>query len=117
MNFYKVPGRMGMIVTLYLISTNVYNSVDAPRNRGFSYIEVWILGTQFPILLALFEYGYVLYLKKIVKESEDRSQILNLDEKILDLDERIKQLDFATMILSFFSFTAFASFYWIILLM
>ena len=108
---------MGMIVTLYLISTNVYNSVNAPRNRGFSYIEVWIIGTQFPILLALFEYGFVLYLKKIVKESEDGSQTLNMDEKILDLDERIKQLDFATMIISFFSFTAFASFYWIILLM
>ena len=107
---------MGMIVTLYLISTNVYNSVNAPRNRGFSYIEVWIIGTQFPILLALFEYGFVLYLKKIVKESEDGSQTLNMDEKILDLDERIKQLDFATMIISFFSFIAFASFYWIILL-
>merc|ERR1712008_263366 len=58
-----VPGRMGMIVTLYLISANVYNSVDAPKNRGFSYIEIWMLGSQFPILLALFQYGLVLCLK------------------------------------------------------
>ena len=50
---------MGMIVTLYLISENVYNSVEAPRNRGFSYIEIWMLGSQFPILLALFEYGSI----------------------------------------------------------
>ena len=53
-----------MIVTLYLISANVYNAVDAPNERGFSNIEVWMLGAQFPILLALLEYGFVLYLKK-----------------------------------------------------
>ena len=54
-----------MIVTLYLISANVYNSVEAPDGRGISYIEVWMVGTQFPILLALCEYGFVLYLKKV----------------------------------------------------
>ena len=54
-----------MIVTLYLISANVYNSVEAPNGRGFSYIELWMVGTQIPILLALCEYGFVLYLKKV----------------------------------------------------
>ena len=50
--FQKVPGRMGMIVMLYLISTNVYNSVDDPTSKGFSYyIEIWMIGTQIPILL------------------------------------------------------------------
>ena len=42
-----------MIVTLYLISANVYNSVEGPKSRGFSYIEFWMIGTQAPILLAL----------------------------------------------------------------
>ena len=60
---------MGMIVTLYLISANVYNSVEAPGDSGFSYIEIWMVGTQFPILLALFQYGFVLYLKKIDKKA------------------------------------------------
>ena len=55
---------MAMILTLYLISSNVYNAVDAPNGRGFSNIEIWMFGAQFPILLALFEYGFVLYLKK-----------------------------------------------------
>mgnify|MGYP001338888313 CR=1 FL=1 len=54
-----------MIVTLYLIFANVYNAVEAPDDRGFSYIEVWTLGSQVPILLAFCEYGYILYLKKI----------------------------------------------------
>ena len=107
----QVPGRMGMIVTLYLISANVYNAIDAPHNRGFSYIELWMLGSQFPILLALFEYGFVLYLKK----NTDQTQSMEPDNSECNLDKRIKQLDFVSMIVSFFLFGIFASFYWIIL--
>ena len=99
---------MGMIVTLYLISANVYNSVDAPKNRGFSYIEIWMLGSQVPILVALLEYGYVLYLKKVVK-------ISNQDEMKI-FEDKIKKLDLVTMIFSFCSFTMFASIYWIVTL-
>ena len=64
---------MGMIVTLYLISTNVYNSVDAPQDRGFSNIEVWMIGAQFPIILALCQYGFVLYLKKHANKARNQS--------------------------------------------
>ena len=96
---------MRMIVTLYLISANVYNSVDTTENMGFSYVEIWMLGTQFPILLALFEYGFVLYLKKIAKQDEP------------NLDDKIKWLDFITMIISFVYFITFASMYWIILIL
>ena len=88
---------MGMIVTLYLISANVYNSVDAPSTRGFSYIEVWMLGTQFPILLALCEYGLILYWKKMSRKS----------------DETIKFLDFATMTFSLFFTITFVMLYWL----
>ena len=100
---------MGMIVTLYLISANVYSSVEAPKARGFSYIEVWMIGTQFPILLALFEYGLILYWKKMAKNTDDENDI---ESKQL-LDKKIKNLDFATMILSLVSFIMFAIFYWI----
>ena len=62
--YFKVPGRLGLLVTLYLIATNVYNSVKAPAKRGFSYIEIWIIGIQIPILVAIFEYGILLGLKK-----------------------------------------------------
>ena len=125
-------------MTLYLISTNVYNSVEAPNGRGFSYIEIWMVGTQFPILLALCEYGFILCLKKyekkllknpsnkkrkvcstIIKSSSNNplpselneNQMLNLDEPQPDLDERIKKLDFATMIFSLVYFITFVSLY------
>ena len=84
---------MGMIVTLYLISANVYSSVEAPKARGFSYIEVWMIGTQFPILLALFEYGLILYWKKMAKNAGDQAEV----ESKQKLDKKIKRLDFAML--------------------
>ena len=109
---------MGMILTLYLISANVYSSVDAPPTRGFSYIEVWILGTQAPIILALFEYGFVLFLKKIAKKkTTEENQQVNQNDSGPDLDDKIKMLDFTTMIISLVSISTFVSIYWIFLSM
>ena len=71
-----VPGRMGMIVMLLLISSNVYTTVEAPASRGFSSIEVWITGSQIPILFALLEYGFILLFTKYFKE---------IDFKAIDL--------------------------------
>ena len=106
---------MGMIVGLYLISTNVYNSVDGPTSKGFSYyIEIWMIGTQIPILLALVEYGFILYLKKISMKFKDTNEMLELGKPKQNLDEKIKMLDFATMIVSFIYFTTFAVIYWIV---
>ena len=51
-------------MTLDLIATNVYNYVKAPANRGFSYIEIWMIGVQIPILVAIFEYAIILAMKK-----------------------------------------------------
>ena len=53
-----------MMVTLSLISTNSYNSVEAPKDRGISFLEIWMLGTHFPILFAILEYGVILSLEK-----------------------------------------------------
>ena len=49
---------------MYLISTNVYNSVKAPAKRGFSYLEMWILGVQLPIVIGIIEYGIFLAMKR-----------------------------------------------------
>ena len=100
---------MGMIITLYLISANVYSSVEAPKSRGFSYIEIWMIGTQFPILLALCEYGLILYWQKMNKNADNQNEIWSKQK----LDKKIKYLDFATLIFSLVCFIAFATFYWI----
>ena len=95
---------MGMIVTLYLISANVYSSIEAPKARGFSYIEIWMIGTQFPILLAFFQHAIALYWKKIAKKPANQNDTKSKQK----LDEQIKFFDFATMIFSIICFIAFA---------
>ena len=106
-----------MILMLYLISTNVYNSVNAPHERGFSYIEVWMVGAQFPILLAFFEYGYILYLKKTEAKIGEQNQVMNPRDPKPTLDDKIKKLDFVTMTISFIFYVTFASLYWFISLL
>ena len=105
---------MGMVLTLYLISSNTYNSLEAPNARGFSYIEIWVLGTQLPILLALLEYGFILCYKKVNNKTTDVSHLMtfgNFEQE--SIDKRLRMLDFGTMIVCIVYFILFASFYWI----
>ena len=51
---------MGMLVTIFLIVTGIYDSVEAPSSGEFSYIELWYIGIQIPIVFALLEYGIML---------------------------------------------------------
>ena len=79
---------MGLLITLFLILTNVYNSVEAPDGRGFSLIEVWLLGTSFPILAAIMEYAYIMNLQNKMrpmsygKELEDHLGYLKKVDKV-----------------------------------
>ena len=73
---FQVPGRLGLLVTLDLIVTNVYNSVKAPAQRGFSYIEIWMIGVQIPILVGILEYATLLALKKYYNGKEKSAPIM-----------------------------------------
>ena len=114
-----VPGRMGLLITLFLISSNVYGSVNAPINRGFSHIETWVLGVHGIMLLAICEYGFVLcwkfvagikvptnlnktWAKKIPKSATSR----------LTLEEKIKILDLISFFVSVFLYILFNLLYW-----
>ena len=74
-----VPGRMGLLVTLFLIASNVYNSLDAPPGRGFSYVEVWLIGAEGTIFIALLEYGFVLAWQRHASKYMDKE---DMNEKI-----------------------------------
>ena len=103
----QVPGRMGLLITLYLILINTYNSVDAPPKRGFSSIETWFVGTQAPILLAVVEYGMLLAIKKFCNPKD----ITRKGESI-SFRTVIKIIDFFTFISSLMFFAIFNMFYW-----
>jgi hypothetical protein len=72
-----------------------------------------MIGTQIPILLALCEYGFILYLKR--KTPVDENQAMNLEETGENLDDTIRKLDYGTMVFSFIYLVLFVSLYWIIL--
>ena len=75
-----------------------------------------MLGTQLPILIALLEYGYILFLYKFANTSDNKITPMDLKRPNPELDKKIKRLDCFTMTISFFSFITFATIYWIIAL-
>ena len=60
----SIPGRMGMLITLFLIVMNTYISVKAPEPRKVTMADYWFLGNCIPIFMAIFEYGVILSISK-----------------------------------------------------
>ena len=56
----NIPGRLGVLVTLYLTLISLYKSLPIPSNIGFGYIDIWFILIQVPILVAISEYGFIL---------------------------------------------------------
>ena len=91
-----------MLVTLELIAINVYSSVDGPSLRGFSLIELWSFGVQFPILMSIFEYGVILAIKRL---SRNKTSMLPTTEMLqgkgtimyskqrMDMEQLSKKID------------------------
>ena len=98
---------MGLLITLYLIATNVYGSLNAPPSRGFSYVEVWIIGVQCNILLAIMEYLFILCIMRCE---------INLPFG-LSVRKCIKIIDVIFFSLSLAFLIAFNYFYWTSIMM
>ena len=109
------------MITLELITTNTYNSVKAPSGRGFSYIEIWLLGVQIPIILAIVEYGILLTMKRMQKKANGQVKVQVIysgnqtqirEEKILDLDQIGKTMDKWSFLSSISFMIIFIIVYW-----
>ena len=109
------------MITLELITTNTYNSVKAPSGRGFSYIEIWLLGVQIPIILAIVEYGILLTMKRMQKKDNGQVKIQVIhsgnhpqikEKAIWDLDQMGKTMDKWSFISSLFFIIIFIIVYW-----
>ena len=96
----SVPGRMGMLIMLDLIQSNSYIAVKAPPKRGFSTLEIWFVGIQVPILLAIFEYGVLLAMKKFRAKQQE---------------ELFKFIDLCTLCVSIIYLLTFNALYWLVL--
>lgn len=94
-----------MLVSLYLILMNTYNTVDAPSGRGFSHIEVWLLGCQIPIIFAILEYGLILTLQRIFK-----TQI----QSWMKFKDPLKVIDICSWSISSIFMASFVAYYFLI---
>ena len=107
-------------MTLDLIATNVYNSVNAPKNRGFSYIEVWFLGVQIPILVAIFEYGILLTAKRyLLKKNMSSNMVIPMETGLInnfDMNSISKVMDAWTFTICLIFITIFIAIYWLLVL-
>ena len=106
---------MGLLVTLYLISANVYNSVKAPVSRGFSHVEVWNIGIQVPILFAIMEYGFVLAMLKYAKPDDSKVEKFDGPPK-MDLKKLLKTVDLTCFFISLAFIILFNAIFWPVLL-
>ena len=73
---------MAMLLTILLISTTIYGGVQAPPQRGMSYIEIWIVGMQIPTLIAIFETGYALLRYRRQKKFQESVRTMDSNEEI-----------------------------------
>ena len=99
------------MITLDLIAMNTYNSVKAPPGRGFSYIEIWLVGIQIPILLAIAEYGILLTMKRGHQKQTEQTDTEPQKEK-WDLDRIGKTMDKWTFVASISFTIVFNLVYW-----
>ena len=102
-------------MTLNLITSNVYMTINAPRERGFSQIEVWMIGVEGVILLALMEYGFLLALKRYNLSLPKGCKSDQMKKFIHEstIEDKMKMVDSFTFILSILFFVTFNLYYWI----
>ena len=105
----QVPGRIGLLITLCLITINTFNSVDAPSKRGISFIEIWMIGIMVPIILATIEYGTLLFISKY-QEGLANVKLLNDGRDVGKLSQTVDVVTFILLILYQILFCTFFAF-------
>ena len=98
-----VPGRMGMLVVLFLILTNIHGTVKGPSSRGFSYVEVWYVGMFIPIVVAIIEYAAVLAAIKYKTETQYESIVCGKTK----MKRLVAHIDMAFMLFNFLFLACF----------
>ena len=104
---------MGLLVTLFLINVNIYGTIEAPPGRGLSNVEVWMAGMQLIIILAIFEYGFILAIMKIRTLALNYKKLHNFIIK-LEKNQTREHLDLITLWLCGIIFVMFVCSYWLI---
>lgn len=68
-----VPGRMTLLITLFLVLVNIFNNVttNSPKAEGLTAIEIWMLVCILFVFGALIVYAVILYLKQKIRHPKN----------------------------------------------
>ena len=112
-----VPGRMAMLITLFLVLTNIFNMITAnsPNVEGMTAIAAWMLVCIFFVFGALVGYAYLLWKrkksclkhKKLRKENSDIRKIRQMRK-----DSFRSQVDDIFLVVFPIMFLLFNLLYW-----
>ena len=99
-----VPGRMGLLITLFLVLVNLFISIttNSPNTKSLTSISTWVLACIIFVQGAVLEYGFILLLKHLIPHL-----VSDLGQKILP------KIDSFCLLLSIIAFTIFNFIYWL----
>ncbi len=126
---------MGLLITLFLIIVNTYGNTlaSSPPNRGFGLIELWMMGTQFPVFFAMLQYGYILHkvkkshgpsclvmlkednnplFKRRIGKSPGNDLVMSKSNACSCPDQKFQRTDRNSLVLSILCFATFNVLYW-----
>ena len=96
-----VPGRMAMLITLFLVLINIFNTVtsNSPNVEGMTAIAAWMLACILFVFGALLAYAFILWRKKksllayylLGKRTGLRRKVKRLSDTDLSLGEKRKE--------------------------
>ena len=101
-----VPGRMGLLITLFLVLVNLFISIttNLPNTKLMTSISIWILACISFVQGAMFEYGCILFFKHVAYNPES------------DLGQKnLHRIDTFCLFLSIIAFAIFNFIYWVYL--
>ena len=73
-----VPGRMALLVTLFLVLTNIFNTITnvSPNVEGMNAIASWMIACMFFVFLALLEYAAILYFLLVSINDQEKYKVV-----------------------------------------
>ncbi len=71
-----ISGRMALLVTLFLVLVNIFNSVtaNAPKAEGLTAVETWVVMCILHVFCVLAEYAIILKIIQTQKRGIDRAR-------------------------------------------
>ena len=76
-----VPGRMALLITLFLVLTNIFNGVkaSAPVSKRLNAIDLYLVVCIFLVFAALVEYAVILFMHKKMRQPNFPRKLARLD--------------------------------------